>query len=91
MPKSPQVDSLLESIPRMFANSQNADCCTGAAIDAAIQALAVRPTLHISTLVAHALCCSAANHSPLDDSSRAAAAAAFALLVHLCIRNVGHL
>jgi hypothetical protein len=36
-----QVDTLLESIPKMFASTQVADCCAGAAIQAAIEALQV--------------------------------------------------
>ena len=37
-----QVDVLLESIPKMFASTQVADSCAGAAIQAAVEALQVR-------------------------------------------------
>ena len=36
-----QVDGLLESIPKMFASTQVADSCAGAAIQAAVEALQV--------------------------------------------------
>ena len=47
-----QVDSLLESIPRMFAESRGSEGCAGAAIHAAINVLAVR---HVTQTLGHRL------------------------------------
>ena len=38
---------MLESIPKMFGSTQVADCCAGAAIQAAIEALQVCLQLHL--------------------------------------------
>ena len=38
-----QASSLLESIPKMFAQTQHADACLGAAVQASIDTLKVHP------------------------------------------------
>ena len=38
-----QASSLLESIPRMFSQTQHADACLGAAVQASIDTLKVCP------------------------------------------------
>lgn len=40
-----QVSSLLESLPNLFAQTQLADACAGAAAQACIDTLKVRPKL----------------------------------------------
>ena len=45
-----QASSLLESIPRMFSQTQHADACLGAAVKASIDTLKVRLPCYFPSL-----------------------------------------
>lgn len=73
-----QASSLLESIPRMFSQTQHADACLGAAVQASIDTLKVCPApyMHHVPLPAHCCCLmSCIAHLVCTPSQNAAASA----------------